>query len=77
MNYLVNEKLQAGIPRSKNKAIFNINKVSKDVFMPWREKKIISINPNLQAQWWKDRLHKNIALESASRHELLLGRSFA
>ena len=50
MNYLVNEKLQVGIPRSKNKAIFNINKVSKDVFMPWREKKLLSINPNLQAQ---------------------------
>ena len=66
-----------GTPRFKNITIFNNNKVSKDVFMPWREKKIISINPNFQAQKWKERLHKKIILESASRQELLIGRSFA
>ena len=66
-----------GTPRFKNITIFNNNKVSKDVFMPWREKQIISINPNFQAQKWKERLHKKIILESASRHELLIGRSFA
>ena len=66
-----------GTPRFKNITIFNNNKVSKGVFMPWREKQIISINPNFQAQKWKERLHKKIILESASRHELLIGRSFA
>ena len=66
-----------GTPHFKNITIFNNNKVSKGVFMPWREKPIISINPNFQAQKWKERLHKKIILESASRHELLIGRSFA
>ena len=67
-----------GTPRFKNITIFNNNEVSKDVFMPWREKKIILINPNFQAQKWKERLHKKkFFLESASRQELLIGRGFA
>ena len=41
------------------------------------KKKIISINPNFQAQKWKERLLKKIILESASRHELLIDHSFA